>query len=189
MKIYLTLIFVILFSSGILAQKKDNTSKQDAQIIEHFKTQYKKKNYDKFEGKITTNFTQIIFDDKSLFVGKTDKLTKLILEQGIVYPQLIRDYELQKFLTESTDKSQKRYLKHQKNPSASFEVNNEVIKIATLTYFTTNDQVKRFKINLRNNSIPSSRTFLIELTNKKASKETTTEDFIKNSSLTFLSKV
>lgn len=189
MKKYIPLIVLILLSSGISAQKKEDTNKQDVQIIEHFNKAYKKKNYDKFVGKITTNFNQIIFDNKSLFVGKTDKLSKLILEQGLIYPQLIRDFELQKFLAESTDKTQKRYLKHQKNPSASFEVNNEMIKITELNFLNINDKIKRFKINLKNNSIPSSRTFFIELTNKKANKETTTEDFIKNSNLTFLSKV
>ncbi|MBQ0153090.1 MAG: hypothetical protein KBS61_09390 [Chryseobacterium sp.] len=188
MKLHASVFAIILLSTGVIAQKGDKTSKQDVQIIEHFRNSYKKKNYQKFTGKITKNFNQIIFDDKALFIAKGDKLSLLLLEKGLIYPQLIRDFELQKFVKESTDKTQLRYLKYQKNPSASFEVNNEVIKITELNFLNVNEKIKRFKINLKNNSIPSSRTFFIELTNKNATKDTKIEDFVKYSSLTFLSK-
>ena len=177
---------ICLLSIYAFGQKETLSSKEKA-VIEHFKNDYKKKNYKKFEGKITVNDKQILFDDKVVNYDKSDKLTVLLLQEGLIYPQLLTDYQMEKFLNETEDKNQKRFLKLQKNTKAGFDVNGvKLYGMAELIFLSTNPSVRRFKIHCRDNRISSTLTYYLELTNKNATNGTPLEEFVKNSKLTYI---
>lgn len=187
MKSLLSLSLCLLLSANAFSQKKETMSTKDKAVAEHFKNDYKKKNYKRFEGKITEKDKLIQFDDKIIYYDKSDKITTLILKEGLIYPQLLTDYQMQKFLDETEDKTQKRFLKLQKDPKAGFDVNG--IKLSNTTEvpsLSTNSSIKRFKIQCRDNRISSTLTYFIELTNKEANDKTSLENFIKGSKLTYV---
>lgn len=185
MKPLFSILFSLILSVSIYGQKKEVLSKKNQAVIEHFSTKYKKKNYKKFEGKIVIKDNQVQFDDKVIFYDKSDKTTALILQQGLIYPQLLTEYQMNKFLDETTDRTQKRFLKLQKDPKASFDVNAINMKVSELNFLNSNEKTKRFELTSKSKVIPSI-TYFIELQNSKATAETNMEDFIKNAKLTYL---
>lgn len=187
MKFLFSIGLSILLSSNFFAQKNEKLSTKDAAIVEHFKNDYKKKNYKRFAGKILVKDNLVQFDDKTVYYDKADKITATILKEGLIYPQLLTDFQMQKFLDETTDKTQKRFLKLQKNPKASFDVNN--IKLSNpveLTFLNSNLKTKRFKILLKDIRLNSTTTYLFELVNDKSTKDISLEEFIKGSKLTYI---
>jgi hypothetical protein len=188
MKLLYTLSLSLLLSVTIFGQKTEKISLRDKAIIEQYKNEYKKKNYKRFEGKIVATATEVQFTNKFFYYDKSDKITSLLLKEGLLYPQLLTDYQMQKFLDETTDKTQKRFLKLQKDPRAGFDVNNVKLSNATeLPSLSSSPKTKVFKINYKDNKLGNnSILYLIELTNKNATKETSLEDFIKNSTLTYI---
>ena len=186
MKLQFSLILCLLFSVSFFSQKKEVLTAKDQHAAEHFKREYKKKNYKKFEGKITVKDNQIMFDDKLVLFDKSDQLTVSILKQGLIYPQLLTDYQMQKFLDETTDKTQKRFLKLQKDPKASFDVNNIMAKITEMPFLNLNDKVRRFRLSTKNRNLPNSVVYFIELTNTKADKSMSFDAFLKDAKLTYL---
>ncbi|SDR06524.1 hypothetical protein SAMN05421664_3368 [Chryseobacterium soldanellicola] len=187
MKLLYSLIILFL-STSIFAQKGKMMSTKEKAAIEQFKNEYKKKNHKRFDGKITATDTEVQFSNKFFSYDKTDKITGQLLKEGLLYPQLFTDYQMQKFLDETTDKTQKRFLKLQKDPRASFDVNNVKLSNATeITALSSIPRTKVFKINYKDNKLGNnSILYLIELTNKSATKETSLEDFIKGSTLTYI---
>lgn len=186
MKLQCCVLFFLMFSGTSFAQKKETLSSKDQHAVEHFKAEYKKKNHKRFEGKITTKDNQIIFDDKITFFEKSDATTLAVLQQGLIYPQLLTEYQMDKFLNETTDKTQLRFLKLQKDPKASFDVNNISVKISELPFLNINDKVKRFRMTTKNKNLPNPIIYFIELTNSKASKNMSFEEFLKDAKLTYL---
>nr|WP_314491528.1 hypothetical protein [uncultured Chryseobacterium sp.] len=186
MKFQFLIILFLVFSTALPGQKNEILSTKDQHAVEHFKNKYKKKNHKKFEGKISLKDNQISYDDKVIFFDKSDKTSISILQQGLIYPQLLTDYQMQKFLDETTDKTQKRFLKLQKDPKASFDVNNINVKISELPFLQFNEKVKRFRLITRNKNLPNSINYLIELTNSKAVKNLSIEEFVKDAKLTYL---
>jgi len=186
MKLQFSIILCLLFSVGIFGQKKEQLNSKDQHAVEHFKTEYKKKTYKKFEGKITPKDSQVLFDDKVIFFEKSDKITASILQQGLIYPQLLTDYQMNKFLDETTDKTQKRFLKLQKDPKASFDVNNISAKVSELSFLNINDKIKRFRLTTKNRSLPNPVIYFLEITNSKAVKNMTFDEFLKEAKLTYL---
>lgn len=187
MKSIFSLSLCVLLSMNAFSQKKEALSPKDKAVAEHFKNDYKKKNYKRFEGKITEKDKLFQFDDKIIYYDKSDKITALLLKEGLIYPQLLTDYQMQKFLDETEDKTQKRFLKLQKDPKAGFDVSG--IKLSNTTEIpslSTNPNIKRFKIQCRDNRISSTLTYFIELTNKEANDKTSLEDFIKGAKLTYV---
>ena len=186
MKLHFTIIFCLIFSVSVFGQKKEALSTKNQKATQHFKNDCKKKNHKKFEGKITTTDNKILFDDKVFFFDKSDKMTSTILQQGLIYPQILTEYQMQKFLTETTDKSQKRFLKLQKDPKASFDVTNFNVKIFELSFLDSNEKTKRFKLISKNKNLPNSVVYFIEITNSKATKNISLEEFLKDAKLTYL---
>lgn len=190
MKHIFSLAICLSLSMTAFAQKKETSNAKDKMIVERFKNDYKKKNYKKFEGKILVKDNLVQFDNKVINYDTSDTTTKLLLEAGLIYPQLLTDYQMEKFLDETTDKTQKRFLKLQKDPRASFDVNNMKINDSDeLVSLSTDPKIKRFKLVCNDSKIPGTPIYIIELTNKGATKDTSTEEFIKNSKLTFLQQL
>jgi len=187
MKFIFTIGLSLLLSSNFFAQKNEKLSTKDAAIIEHFKNDYKKKNYKKFDGKILVKENLAQFDNKTVYFDKADKITKTILREGLIYPQLLTDFQMQKFLDETTDKTQKRFLKLQKDPKASFDVNNiKFSNTSELTFLTSNIKTKRFKTSVKDIRLNTTSTYLFELMNDKATKNISLEEFIKGAKLTYI---
>ncbi|MBW7674703.1 hypothetical protein [Chryseobacterium chendengshani] len=185
MKLQFSLILCLLFSVAF-GQKKEVLNAKDQHASEHFKREYKKKSYKRFDGKITVRDNQVLFDDKAILFDKSDQLTVSILKQGLIYPQLLTDYQMEKFLDETTDKTQKRFLKLQKDPKASFDVNNITVKISEMPFLNLNDKVKRFRLITKNRNLPNSVVYFIELTNSKAAKNINLDEFLKDAKLTYI---
>lgn len=181
MKLVYAIGLSLFLCTSAYAQKTDKAA------VEHFTNTYKKKNYKRFEGKISVKDQLVAFDDKVIFYEKSDQLTLQILKEGLIYPQLLTDYQMQKFLDETTDKTQKRFLKLQKDPKAGFDMNN--IKITKLNEIISPEsapKVRRYSIWIKDNRNPVSYRYFIELTNKNADNTTSVSDFIKNAKVTHL---
>ncbi|MCW3161775.1 hypothetical protein [Chryseobacterium oryctis] len=188
MKLLYTLSLSLLLSMNLFGQKSEKPSPREQANIEQYKKEYKKKNYKKFEGKITVTNTQVQFDDKFFYYDKSDKIMSSLLKEGLLYPQLLTDYQMQKFLDETTDKTQKRFLKLQKDPRAGFDVNNvKLSNTSEISPLSSNPKTKVIKFTYKDSKLGNnSIVYLIELTNKSAVKETSLEDFIKGATLTYL---
>lgn len=187
MKLIYTISLSLFLSASVFGQKTEKAGPKDKAVIEHFKNDYKKKNYKKFDGKMTLNDNQILFDNKIIFYDKSDKITETMLKEGLIYPQLLTEFQVDKFENEDSDRTQKRFAKIQKNWKDSFEVNN--IKLSggsELSFLSTDEKVKRFKIVCKDPKFPNLMIYYFELTDKNATKETSVQDFIKNSKLTHI---
>ncbi|KQR94509.1 hypothetical protein ASG01_01095 [Chryseobacterium sp. Leaf180] len=181
-----TLVFLTIFCVSLNAQKTEPISKKDQQIATAIAKNYKKKNYKKFDGKIVLRDNVLQFNDKNIFFENGDQLTLDILHQGLVYPQLLTDFQMEKFIEETTDRTQKRFLKLQKDPRAGFDVNNITAKISELKLPNSKDSIRRYKLVTRNKSFSNSVTYYFELANSKATKNTVLSDFLKDAKLTFV---
>ncbi|WP_346985558.1 hypothetical protein [Chryseobacterium sp. POE27] len=187
MKLLYTASLSLLLSVPVFAQKTEKPGPKDKAVIEHFKNDYKKKNYKKFSGNIIVNDRQVQFDNKVIFYDKSDKITKAILQEGLIYPQLLTDFQVDKFENEDSDRTQKRFAKLQKNWKDAFEVNNIRFSNASeLIFLSTDEKVRRFKIYCRDPKFPNVMIYYIEITNKNATKNTSVEDFIKNGKVTHI---
>lgn len=187
MKLLYTASLSLLLSVSVFAQKTEKPGPKDKAVIEHFKNDYKKKNYKKFSGNIIVNDRQVQFDNKVIFYDKSDKITKAILQEGLIYPQLLTDFQVDKFENEDSDRTQKRFAKLQKNWKDAFEVNNIRFSNASeLVFLSTDEKIRRFKIYCRDPKFPNVMIYYIEITNKNATKNTSVEDFIKNGKVTHI---
>lgn len=187
MKLIYTISLSLFLSASVFGQKTEKAGPKDKAVIEHFKNDYKKKNYKKFDGKMTLNDNQILFDNKIIFYDKSDKITETMLKEGLIYPQLLTEFQVDKFENEDSDRTQKRFAKIQKNWKDSFEVNN--IKLSggsELSFLSTDEKVKRFKVVCKDPKFPNLMIYYFELTDKNATKDTSVQDFIKNSKLTHI---
>lgn len=187
MKLLYTASLTILLSASVFAQKTEKPGSKDKAAIEHFKNDYKKKNYKKFNGNIVVKDNQMLFEDKVIFYDKSDKITKAILQEGLIYPQLLTEFLVDKFENEDSDRTQKRFAKLQKNWKIAFDVNNIKLYNASELVFLSNDEkVKRFKILCKDPKFPNTMVYYIELTNKNAVKDTPIQDFIKDAKVTHI---
>lgn len=187
MKLIYTVSLSLFLSVSAFGQKTEKASPKDKTVIEHFKNDYKKKNYKKFSGKMTLNDNQILFDNKIIFYDKADKITETLLKEGLIYPQLLTQFQVDKFENEDSDRTQKRFAKLQKNWKDAFEVNNIKLNNASeLTFLSSDEKVKRFKVVCKDPKFPNLMVYYFELTDKNATKDTPVQDFIKNSKLTYI---
>ncbi|WP_144282053.1 hypothetical protein [Chryseobacterium echinoideorum] len=185
MKNKCVMILCILLSLFFYAQKTEITN--DKKATEHFKNHYKKKNYNRFSGKINFQENVIVFDNKTIFYDKKDKIITSVLKQGLIYPQLLTDYQMQKFLDENTDKTQRRFFKLQKDPRAAFDVNNiELSETSEIINGNNNIKVKRFKTNFRDRRLKVNSVYYFELINNSATKQMPLETFIEGSKLSYI---
>ncbi|KQT17447.1 hypothetical protein ASG31_08535 [Chryseobacterium sp. Leaf404] len=186
MRLTYSFIFCLFFTAGVFAQKNETLNAKDKKIIEHFENNYKKKNYKKFEGKIAVYKNYVTFDDKTVSFDPSDKATISILQNGLIYPQLISDYQAEKYREETTDRTQKRFMKIQKDWKAAFDIKSlKLSLLQELSYFKKNSTVKRFKVSSKNSNLPNSVTYFFELTNDKADAKTSMSDFLNGARLTY----
>lgn len=187
MKLIFSLSLALLLSINVFGQKTEKPGPKDKAVIEHFKNDYKKKNYKKFAGNITVKDNQVQFDNKVIYFDKSDKITELMLKEGLIYPQLLTNFQIDKFENDDSDRTQKRFARLQKNWKDSFEVNNIKLSNASeLIFLSADEKVKRFRIACKDPKFPNIMVYYFELTDKSATKNTPVLDFIKNSKLTYI---
>ncbi len=187
MKILYTISLSVMLSASGFGQKITKAGPRDKAVIEHFRNDYKKKNYKKFDGDMTVNDKQMVFDKKTVFYDPSDKITALILKERLVYPQLLTDFQVDRFENEDSDRTQKRFAKLQKNWKDAFEVNNiRFSNGSEMAFLSTDPTVRRFKVLCKDPKFPNMMAYYFELTNRKADRNTATEDFIRNAKLTHI---
>ena len=190
MKLQYSFILCLMLSTGVFAQKNETLSSKDKKIIEYFEKNYKKKNYKKFDGKITVNKNYVSFDSKTIMFDTNEKAIQNILKNGLIYPQLVSEYQAEKYKEETTDRTQKRFMKLQKDWKAAFDIQSlKMSQLYELSYFKGNEHVKRFKVTSKNSNLPNSVTYFFELTNDKAEAKTSLEDFINGAKLTYFEQM
>ena len=150
---------------------------------EFFAKKYVKQNYSRFNGKVKEAGRRKLKYDKKFFNlnGVSNSLIS-IFKKGIIYPQLINgkaNSEKINFDIDSLPVSQTFF--HKIKNSNSFSISN----LEELTFLSGSIKVKRFRFWLNEPNRINPQVYLFELTNKEAIKETTLEDFISNSKLTF----
>ena len=186
MKVHFLMIFCLCFSVATFAQKNENLSPKDKKIIEQFEKNYKKKSYKRFEGIITVNNNYVSFDKKTVTFDTSEKLIQNILKNGLIYPQLISDYQAEKYREETTDRTQKRFMKLQKDWKAAFDIQSlNMSQLQEMKYFKNNIKTKRFKVSSKNSNLPNSVTYFFELTNDNANAQSTIEEFVNGAKLTY----
>lgn len=127
----------------------------------HFRDEYKKQSYKRYEGTITKSENGIVYANDTLrvFCGKE---LKHIFTSGIIYPEIIRKNGIKGRISSITN-------------------------VEELTFLESSPKVKRFRMWLSDGVIANPIVYLFELTNEKANgKNFTTVEFIQGSKLTFL---
>lgn len=187
MKQIITTLCLFIFLVGF-SQKREfkNQGEQEnywAEIV--FEKDYKKQQYNKFNGNIEiVNDNKIKFDNKTLIVHCQKEFLP-IFTSGIFYPQLIiGNGENNKILSKEEEEKlspQDRFIYNlNRNDSFSVSIFEE------LSFLSKSPKIKRFRFW---NSRPGSanpQVYFIELTNEKANEKTSLEKFIQNAELTFI---
>jgi hypothetical protein len=124
-----------------------------------FKLEYKKQFFEKYKGAIRTLDENHISYGKALIeIYNCDKKLKPIFTNGLFYPQILK-----------TDTLQISVLEEQ-------------------TFLSNSPKIKRFKFWLYTKGLLNPTVYFIELTNNKATKNSSLIDFFKGSRLTFAKK-
>jgi hypothetical protein len=187
MKQIITILFLFNFLFGF-SQKREfkNQGEQEnywAEIL--FEKEYKKQDYNKFNGKIEIiSDVKIKFENKDLIVYCPKEYLS-IFTTGIFYPQLILgNTENNKILSneEQEKLSTEERFRYNLNRNDSFSIS----AFEELVFLTKSHKTKRFRFwNIRL-GFTNPQVYFIELTNEKATEETLLQEFIQNAQLTFI---
>lgn len=184
-KIIINLLFSTAFCTSTMAQEKAALSKKDLQTLALFQQKKKQKNYKKFAGTINVRENNILFNDKILSVENGDILTREILLSGVVYPQLLSEYQKEKYIAEM-DRTQRRYYQIQKDKDAPFDVHNFTAEIIELKMYQPKKGARYFKMITRNKKFANSVLYYFELANNKAPNSQNISELLKDAKLTQL---
>jgi hypothetical protein len=183
-KIFLILSFIILSSNQIFGQKGDDVKYKFAKEV--FDNNYTKTNYEKYEKEVLKiDSSTYKFEDKIIVLEIGNSRYEKLFQNGIFNPDIIFGKEtskLKKSEIDSLSLNQKVLYNLTRNDSLAICCFEELEKL------TPNPQTKRFKFWVLRNEISNPTEYYIELYNGKARKETSLEDFIENSRMTFYYK-
>lgn len=151
---------------------------------ELFKKEYKKTTYEVYTNDIKkVGTTDFVYNNMTFHIYGVHKTLESIFTKGILYPQLINGYEL------APKKSAKELDSLSKAQRYLYEMyrgdNLIVTNLEELKFLSNSPKVKRFRFWLNRPKMANSQVYLFELTNEKATKKTTFEEFLKNAKLTF----
>lgn len=142
-------------------QTKDfkNQGEQEKYWTEElFKQKYKRQKFDKYSGEIKIiDDNHMRFGEKSVQFDKGSSGIKILLNSGVLYTQLLMQIG-----------------------------NLGITDLEEVTFVNHTDTAKRFRFEATSERISNPIIYFIELTNNNPTKETSIEDFIKGSELTFL---
>ncbi|MBL3658425.1 hypothetical protein [Fulvivirga sediminis] len=134
---------------------------EDYWAQELFRKEYKKQEYPRFDGTITTTNNRINFGTGSIIFLDQNSNCQQIFEQGFLYPSLFGLTEL------------------------------KIGDLEELDFLSNNPTVKRFRFihydrTLMNVKLANPQVYLFELENPNWQNDGTFDDFLKDAKLTFL---
>jgi hypothetical protein len=183
-KLLLTILFGISISS-VFGQELNEVKYQFAKDIFNSE-KYTKTDYQRFSDKIELIENDTYkFGDKLLKVEIDNEHFRKIFEKGIFNPDVIFGKETtKKTKTEPDTLSQNQKVLYNLTRNDSIAV----CCIEELEKLNPNPQTKRFKFWVLRIGIANPTEYYLELYNNKATKETSFEDFIEDSEMTFYYK-
>jgi hypothetical protein len=152
-----------------------------------FKREYKKKEFEKFNGKVgVISENTFRYGDKVLTIYTDDKNLIQIFSNGIFHPEIIGG----KQTTQSLTKAQLNTMSSDAKVFYNLTRNDSTTigNVEQLEKLNPNLKTKRFVFWLYNRAMINPTECYFELYNDKATKEMTIEEFIRNSKLTFYYK-
>jgi hypothetical protein len=144
-----------------IKEKLENFSNQgeqeNYQATKLFEKYYKKEKYQKYNGEIKTlDENHILYGTTLLEVYNCEKELESIFTTGIFYPQIL---------------------------------NTDTVRISNVQsqhFLSNSPKVRRFKLWVHTKGLLNPYVYFIELTNIKATKKTSTLDFLKECKLSFV---
>ena len=183
--IYIILIFNFLVCFSQNREFKNQGEQENYWAERIFEKEYKKQQYDKFNGKIEIiNDNRIKFENKTLIINCSKEYLSIFIS-GIFYPQLIiGNEENNKILSsEEYEKlSPEDRFKYNMSRNDSFNVSN----FEELTFLCNSPKIKRFRFLEFKTGFANPRVYFIELTNENAELNTSLENFLINAELTYI---
>lgn len=187
MKQIITTIFIFNFLVCFSQNREfKNQGEQENYWAERiFEKEYKKQQYDKFNGKIEIiNDNKIKFENKTLIVYCPKEFLSIFIS-GIFYPQLIigneeNNKELSNEEQEKLSPEDRFKYNFSRNDSFSVSVFEE------LTFLSNSPKIKRFRFWNSRPGFANPQVYFIELTNENAEVNTSLENFLKNAELTYI---
>ncbi|MCU0437983.1 MAG: hypothetical protein MUC49_08690 [Raineya sp.] len=176
MKIYILLIWLFSsFSQSVFCQNEPDFKNQGEyelyQAKMFFEKNYKKQNYERFKGKVKKVGNIFEFGSRGFTLNDSNAQLEILLEQGILYPQII-------FGEWVENSNIFQDIMESKTPLIS---NFRELKTLTNTY-----QVRKFRSWLFHSKRMNPDVYLMELTNESATEFTPLENFMKGAKLTFI---
>jgi hypothetical protein len=152
---------------------------------ELFKKEYKKLSYEQYRNEIKEKEgTEFIYDNKSFNIYGVNDTLKLIFRKGILYPQLISGFTIEKRKSEkeldSLSVSERYFYELSRGDNLT------ITNLEELNFLSKSPKIKRFRFWLGRPKSANPQVYIFELTNETADKNTTLEEFIANSKLTFI---
>lgn len=165
----LTLLTFAIISCSPLIQRtaepnppfETQGEQEDFWAQELFKNEYKKEEYPRYSGNITTTINRIYFENDWIEVlGKNSEFQQMF-EQGILYPSLFGQYEL------------------------------KFGDLEQLYFLSDNPRVKRFRFihyerTLLDTKLANPQVYLFELENENIKGNEPLSEFVESAKLTFL---
>jgi len=179
MKIHILLILLFSgFSQSIFCQNEPDFKNQGEyelyQAKMFFREHYKKQNHKVFKGIIQKKDSIFEFGNRGFFLHNSTPELEVLLEQGILYPQIIGGEWVE---PDSTDILYQEDLKYKNIGISSFE---------ELKNFTNSPKTKRFWFWKWSGDEMNPDVYLMELTNESATRFTSSKKFMKGAKLTFI---
>ena len=185
MRTLLITILILICCPKIFGQNTDNRNHEFAKNV--FESNiYQQKEYTKFSKKIESfENGSYKFGKKFLKVALENKQLEKIFTLGIFNPDIIFGAETSsktKAEIESLTQNEKVFYNLTRNDSLF------ICCFESLEELNPNPQKKRFKFWLFNIKVANPTEYYIEFYNKSATKETTMEEFLENSKMSFFYK-
>lgn len=176
---------IIMFDNHLFAQTQGQQEEKLAQDI--FNKNTKIQDYPKFTGQITRlDSNSFKFDEKTLIVDNPSEGLKILLVNGIFYPNIIVGNTVAVIKTkqqlDSLSVSQKVLYNMFRTDSL------RISDFEELKSLSESPKQKRFKFYLYRLGIMNPTIYYVELTNEKATKDFSVLEFMKGCRVTYIEK-
>lgn len=178
------LLFLLLFTINLTNSFGQNLNKEKYRFAKEVfnSKQYKKDNYPRFQQNIQLVGNSYQFEEKIITVSIENKSYEMLFKKGIFNPDII-------FGKDTTKKSKSELDALTQDQKIIYNlIRNDSLSICCfeeLEMLNPNPQTKRFRFWLSRIDTINPTEYYIEFYNKKATKETSIEEFIENARMTF----
>jgi len=176
---------IIIFENHLLAQTQGQQEEEWAKDI--FNKRIKIQDYPKFTGQIIRlDSNSFKFDEKILIIGHLSEGLKVLILNGIFYPNIVVGNNVAVIKTkqelDSLSDTQRLLYNFSRTDSISISDFEE------LKSLNNSPKQKRFKFYLYNFWIVNPTVYYIELTNENATKDSNQIEFMKGCRVTYIEK-